>query len=82
MKNLIMITPEQSRGARGLLSWGRPDLSRESKIGIATIAAFELGERSLTTKTMNKLVGAFTKHGITFENTAKKITVSLETENL
>lgn len=36
-----MITPEQCRGARGLLGWTQKQLAEDAKVGIVTIRQFE-----------------------------------------
>ena len=82
MKNLILITPRQCKAARDLLGWSQIDLKEKSGISANTIAHFEKDKRNLTIQTMEKIVNTFIANGITFENTAKKITVSLEIENL
>lgn len=38
-----MITPEQSRAARGLLDWSQQDLAREAEVGIVTVRQLEAG---------------------------------------
>lgn len=40
-----MITPPQSRAARGLLNWSQDRLAREAGISLSTIRDFELGKR-------------------------------------
>lgn len=37
------LTPEQCRGARGLLGWTQEDLARRCNVSRATIATFESG---------------------------------------
>ena len=41
-----MITPAQSRAARGLLKWNMPDLARASGVSVSTINSFELERRT------------------------------------
>src|SRR5688572_27531829 len=58
-KRLHMITPEQSRGARGLLNWSQVDLAEAARIGIVTVRQFELGNttpRFVTLQAMRKVL--------------------------
>src|SRR5438874_1449201 len=39
-----LMSPEQSRAARGWLGWSQDELSRKANVALRTIAAFERGE--------------------------------------
>lgn len=41
-----MITPEQSRAARGWLDWTQADLAERANVSLSTIRDFEKGRRS------------------------------------
>ena len=40
-----MITPEQSRAARGWLDWTQEDLAQRAGVGLSTVRDFEKGRR-------------------------------------
>lgn len=40
-----MITPAQSRAARGLIDWSQHDLAKAAHLGLTTIRDFEKGRR-------------------------------------
>jgi hypothetical protein len=37
----VMITPEQSRAARGLLDWNQQDLAKQAGVGVVTTHQLE-----------------------------------------
>ena len=75
--NKVIITCQQCRAARELLGWKQNDLSRRSKISAGTIADFERGVRELRVSTLEKIIDAFEKGGIRFENDEAKYRVDL-----
>ena len=77
MSNVI-ISYRQCKAARELLDWRQLDLSKKSKISLGTIADFERGVRSLRMDTLEKLICAFAKAGIKFENDSKICSVELK----
>ena len=77
MSHNIVISPAQCKAGRDLLGWTQQDLKEYSGIGINTIATFEKGSRSLTIKTMEKLVDAFYRYGVRFENNSNEVVVRL-----
>jgi ribosome-binding protein aMBF1 (putative translation factor) len=40
-----MITPEQSRAARGWLDWSQGDLAKRASVSLSTVRDFEKGRR-------------------------------------
>src|SRR5436190_23184390 len=39
-----LLSPEQSRDARGWLGWSQDELSRQANVALRTVASFERGE--------------------------------------
>ena len=61
-----MITPEQSRAARGLLDWNQQDLAREAGVGIVTVHQLEAGTSQPRRATLQVIKRAFEKAGVEF----------------
>jgi predicted transcriptional regulator len=61
-----MITPEQSRAARGLLAWSQQDLAREAGVGIVTVHQLESGTTQPRRATLDVVRRAFEKAGVEF----------------
>lgn len=40
-----MLTPEQSRAARGWLEWSQDDLAKRANVSLSTVRDFEKGRR-------------------------------------
>lgn len=40
-----MLTPEQSRAARGWLEWSQEDLAKRANVSLSTVRDFEKGRR-------------------------------------
>jgi transcriptional regulator with XRE-family HTH domain len=73
----VIITYQQCKAARDLLVWTQDDLSRKAKINKTTLADFERGVRNLKVDTLEKIIDAFEKVGIRFENDDVKYRVDL-----
>jgi DNA-binding transcriptional regulator YiaG len=41
-----MLTPEQSRAARGWLDWSQDDLAKRAHVSLSTVRDFEKGRRT------------------------------------
>lgn len=61
-----MITPEQSRAARGWLGWGQDELARRAKVGLSTVRDFERGARAPIVNNRNAIQQAFEASGVRF----------------
>ena len=64
--DIVLITPEQCRAARGLLNWSRSDLAAHSKVAERTIGDFENGYRFARAVTAEALQRAFETAGVGF----------------
>jgi predicted transcriptional regulator len=62
----MTISPEQSRGARGLLNWSQYDLEAKAKVAQKTIADFEQSKREPRSDTVKRLRAALEKAGVEF----------------
>ncbi|MEP0520880.1 MAG: helix-turn-helix transcriptional regulator [Hyphomicrobiales bacterium] len=62
----MIITPEQCRGARGMLDWSQAKLAKEARLGLSTVRDFEKGRRMPLIPSMLALVAALEGAGITF----------------
>ena len=61
-----MITPEQSRAARGLLGWSQQDLANEAGVGIVTVHQLEAGTSQPRRATLDVVRRAFERRGVQF----------------
>lgn len=61
-----MITPEQSRAARGLLGWNQQDLADRAGIGIVTVHQMEAGVTQPRRATLDVIRRAFESAGVEF----------------
>jgi predicted transcriptional regulator len=61
-----VITPEQCRAARGLLSWSQQDLAEKSGVGIVTIHQLEAGTSQPRRATVDVVRRALEAAGIEF----------------
>lgn len=64
-----MITPEQSRAARGLIDWSQAQLAEASHLGISTIRDFEKGRRVPTHNNLAAIRRALEEAGVRFTET-------------
>jgi transcriptional regulator with XRE-family HTH domain len=61
-----MITPEQTRAARGLVGWSQQDLANSAGIGIVTVHQLEAGTSQPRRATLEVIRRAFEKAGVEF----------------
>jgi len=61
-----MITPEQCRAARALLSWSQRELAEKTKISDVTIGKFELKKTHLKESTAQHFRLVFEANGVVF----------------
>lgn len=61
-----MITPEQSRAARGLLDWSQNKLAAEAQVSRQTVVDFERGERIPRERNISAMQKAFENHRVEF----------------
>lgn len=62
-----MLTPEQSRAARGWLDWSQDDLAKAANVSASTVRDFEKGRRVPIANNLEALVRAFKAQGLDFE---------------
>lgn len=62
----MVLTPEQCRAGRSLLSWSQDQLSVASGVAKATIANFELGKRTPYERTLEDIREALEAAGASF----------------
>lgn len=61
-----MITPEQSRAARGWLDWSQEELANRANVSLSTVRDFEKGRRAPIKNNMDALQSALEEGGIRF----------------
>ncbi len=59
-----MLTPEQSRAARGWLDWSQEDLAKRARVSLSTIRDFEKGRRTPIANNLDAITRAFESVGI------------------
>lgn len=65
---MAQLTPAACRAARALLEWTIDDLAHYAGIGRATVATYESGKRPAFASTEQKIIDAFTAHGVEITN--------------
>jgi transcriptional regulator with XRE-family HTH domain len=63
-----MITPAQSRGARGILDWTQHRLASEASVSLSTVKDFEGGRRTPIENNLAAMRRAFESAGVEFLN--------------
>ncbi|MBS3648550.1 helix-turn-helix transcriptional regulator [Pseudaminobacter sp. 19-2017] len=78
-----MLTPEQSRAARGWLDWSQDELAGRAKVSLSTIRDFEKGRRTPIANNLDAIVRALESAGVELlfsdEGKAKGVAVSSNT---
>src|SRR5262245_56619434 len=64
--SLPMITPAQSRAARGLIAWNQQDLANEAGVGVVTVQQLEAGTSQPRRATLDVIRRAFERAGVEF----------------
>ncbi len=59
-----MLTPEQSRAARGWLDWSQQDLAERAHVSLSTVRDFEKGRRSPIQNNLDALQRAINAGGV------------------
>jgi transcriptional regulator with XRE-family HTH domain len=63
-----MLTPEQSRAARGLVGWTQERLAQEARVGLSTVRDFESRRRSPIENNLRAVQRALEAAGVEFTN--------------
>lgn len=61
-----MITPHQSRGARGLLDWSQAQLAEKASLSLSHVRNFEKGRSQPSDDALSALRSALEKAGVEF----------------
>ena len=61
-----MLTPEQSRAARGWLDWSQEDLAKRAKVSLSTVRDFEKGRRTPIANNLDAMRRALEAGGMQF----------------
>ncbi len=59
-----MLTPEQSRAARGWLDWSQEDLAKRANVSLSTVRDFEKGRRVPISNNLDALRRAIEAAGV------------------
>jgi transcriptional regulator with XRE-family HTH domain len=63
---MTIMTPEQSRAARGWLGWSQAQLAKAAGVALSTVRDFEKHRRSPILNNLNAMRGALEAAGIRF----------------
>lgn len=64
-----MLTPEQSRAARGWLNWSQEDLAQRANVSLSTVRNFEKGRNVPIKNNLDAIRVALEGAGIRFSHT-------------
>lgn len=80
-----MLTPEQSRAARGWLAWSQEDLAQKAHVSLSTVRDFEKGRRTPITNNLDALRRVIEDAGVKLifgdDGTARGIAVAGDTQD-
>lgn len=62
----MIITPAQSRAARGLMAWSQDDLAEKANVGNSTVRDFEKGRRVPMDENLLAIRNALEAAGVEF----------------
>jgi len=68
-----MITPAQTRAARGLLEWSQTDLAEAANVGLSTVRGFESGRRMPIGNNLAAIRAALEAAGVIFESDGEMV---------
>jgi transcriptional regulator with XRE-family HTH domain len=74
----MILSPSQSRAARGLLSWSQDQLAENAGVGNSTVRDFEKGRRVPIDDNLTAIRSALEEAGVIFESDGKYIGVKLK----
>ncbi|TGS45200.1 MULTISPECIES: helix-turn-helix transcriptional regulator [unclassified Mesorhizobium] len=63
-----MLSPEQSRAARGWLDWSQDDLAKRAQVSLSTIRDFEKARRIPIANNLQAIQRALEAAGVSIEN--------------
>ncbi len=59
-----MLSPEQSRAARGWLDWSQEELARRARVSLSTVRDFEKGRRTPIRNNLDAMRRAIEEAGV------------------
>jgi transcriptional regulator with XRE-family HTH domain len=74
----MILTPAQSRAARGLLAWSQDQLAQRANVGNSTVRDFEKGRRVPMDDNLAAVRCALEAAGVIFESDGKHVGVKLK----